>query len=438
MRRATGGGLPVLLLAVLIAGCSSSPAETGFAWDSQSGSQSNELGQQSAVTGDSGLLAEHVDGLPFDLLVGPHQSDTVDLVKAKDAEVAVEGVAYETLGETEMQGHMPGPMPRVVLDDGSAFGSLMHLASEGDVTSLEDIPSEAGVIAVDGTFTPLQDIAAEMSPISGSNPDGLLFEPQHASAAGEWVVWREGSAGEHNALPTLDSDDWRLVAWDRDTGVVSEIASAFLVHGDRFAPYASWDVAPSSDGTLVYFEAMMPAGDDWENTVISVPLEGGSDISLLGRGLMPAANPEGGVFWISLDWGDTGTVVFDGEPLFSVSGEGWSVRRLAASSDLVVATVWDGSTAWLVVYDVATGQVVRVVDTGSDWAEVSLSGRSFVWGNSAGGSDPMMYFMDAAGDPIALWGVQGLSAPLINGEHLAVPMEGEDGAITWTFLRWLG
>ena len=99
--------------------------------------------------------------------------------------------------------------------------------------------------------------------------------------------------------------------------------------------------------------------------------------------------------------------------------------------------MWGASGAYLVVYDVAAGQVTRVVDTGSDWAEVSVSGREFVWGNSAGNADPMMYYLSEGGEPVSLWGLQGLSAPLINGETLVVPAESTDGAIVWEFLRWL-
>lgn len=435
--------LALLLVAGVTAGCAPDQAQSSAVSPPAALPQSVEE-SQSAENSQSGLPYEQfvslkVDGLPFELQVLSAPTQSVGVVKAQSAKNSILGTDYEVLGWTETQGNMPGPMPRVLLEDGSAFGSLMHRVGDGDITSLEDIPSEAGIIATNGTFTPLSEFAKEMTSLPGSNPDELYFEPQHANAVGSWVVWREGSAGQANAMPNLDSDDWRMVAWNTSTEDVTELASAFLTHGDRFAPYASWDSAPTTDGTLAYFEATIP-GDDgsWVNSVLSVPLDSPGDISLVGRGMMPVASLGGEPYWIATLDNDPGTVVKDGKPLFSVSGSGWSIRRLAGSEDLLIATVANETSAWLIIYDIAAGEITQVVDTGSDWAEASVSGSSFVWGNNSGSGDPTMYRMEAGESPVALWGVQGLSAPLISGDVLAVPTELDNGAIVWTFLRWLG
>lgn len=461
----SGGRAPIAaLLAVSVVALAGVAGCTRPVTESSSGSQSGDAvasptpapapaPQAAAVNGT--LISTAIDGVPFALLTASDAGDP-RVIRADSAELATEGHDYEVLGQTALEGTMPGPLPRVILDDGSAFGSLMHRIGDGEVLALEDIPSQIGLIASDGSFAPLEGTFGAMRSLSGSNPEDLYFEPQHASAFGQWVVWREGSAGRRGAMPTLDSDDWRLVAWNRDTGAVEEVASAFLAHGTRFAPYASWDVAPSTDGTDVYFEAMMPAahgakvdGDAgasaWVNSIVSAPLDGSGAVTVLDRGTMPVANArEGGAFWVSTDAVSAtgkeaergpGVVTDNGRPLFSVGGDGWRIVRLAGSSELLVATVSDGDGAWLVVYDLAADRVSDVIDTGSDWAEVSVSGREFIWGNGSGSGNPMMYRMDAEGRLRSLWGVQGLSAPLTNRSIAAVPIE-SDGGIVWRFLRW--
>lgn len=401
-----------------------------------------EQSSQSQVSPESGAAVEEPaegpsllrveTGLPFDLFTRDGGVAQIPVTHAQEASVAVSGEDFEELGSTHGEGNLPAPMPRTLISETEAFGAAI-LGIEPGAESLEAIDFALGTISTEGQFAALEP-AGQVQEIDGSNPEGLAFEPQHASSHAPWVVWREGSAGTKDSMPTLDFDDWRIMAWNQETGQVFEVASAFHLHGERFAPPATWDVSPSTDGTNVYFEALMPSGEDWENTILSTPLSEPGETTLLGHGISPVAK-DGGVYWVTE--GDEGRyrVVEDGEPLFEIGGDDWKIGRIAASDELLATTISSEEEAWILVWDVRSGEPAEAIETGSTWAEVSVSGAAFVWGNASAASDATMFHKDEDGVK-KLWATQGLSAPLLFEGTLAVPEETADGGITWRFLRW--
>lgn len=415
-------------MALLLGGCSSLEAREVSEPARQ---MPSAVGQSGDVDGELTLAQTE---LPFDLFL-PAGSESEPVIQ--EASPSGEEMPWEDLGQTLADPPLPGPLLRVLISETEGFGSQVQELPQGELTALEQVPSAPGIINVDGSFTPLQQLADEIQELPGSNPDGLYFEPQHASANYPWVVWREGSAGEPSAMPTLDADDWRVVAWNQETGVVREVMSAFILHGERFAPHATWDIAPTTDGTSAYFEATVPDGaGGWVNSVIAAPLDGLGEAVVVGPGMSPQAKPEGaGAYWIDATGSGFTQVVDSGAALMRIEGEGWGATRLAVSEALLVVTVSSEGSGWLLVWDRGSGALVAAVENPSATAEVNVSGREFVWGNGSAPSDPMMYHWDEKSGPTPIWGLQGLSAPLIFGSTLALPAEEADGYIAWRFLE---
>lgn len=408
-----------LMCALVLTGCTAAVPEEPVVNPPQSLEPAPPSGDSQSQSGGKQSGAEQAANLPFGLTV-PVQS----VMDVRDARVAVAGEDFELLGTAPV-----GPFPSSVLPGGNGFGSLRV---DGGAANIESLRFEVGEIRPDEPFAPLVDIAQPLRELPGSNPAGLSFEPQNSSVFGDWVVWREASAGGPQTAPTLDSDDWRVIAWNRKSGEVTEMASAFLLHGNRAAPYATWDVAPSTDGKFVYFEATVPTSEgEWVPSVISIPLAEPGNVAVVAQGTSPYANSrDGGVFWA-----DGLTVRQDGRELFALSGEGWWISALRASQDLLVVSATSDAGAWLLVWDLETSSMVAAINTDSDLAFPSVSGRSVVWGNGSGNGDPSMYRWEV-GEPIQWFGqLQGLSLPVSSDNTVVFPeVAGE--TIEWKFAQF--
>jgi|GEM_PF-6942088 hypothetical protein len=433
--------LPLLSLAILLAGCTPiviSPESNDAQSDgAQSPGKSPSISTQptqepqstSTPSPSNAEASTSIPGLPFDVTGQKENFTDVTVLDVKDAAP----FAGMEVGQTKPVDNMPGPFVSSILQDGQAFGSLTTRNTKaGD--GLESYLTVPGIIAQDGAFTPLTEVenTSPIKELKGSNPDKLYFEAQNSSASGNWVLWREGSAGKPGAMRTLESDDWRIVGWNRSTGTVQEFASAFLLHGDRFAPSATWDVAPTTDGKSIFFEAMVPNGDSWKNEIIAIPLDSPGTVKEIADGTMPVANNKGVGFLKG------NQVLYAGNEIFGIKGDGWQLTRLAISDRLLVATAVNEERAWLLIWNLDDSKMIAAIDTGSDWAEASAYGSKIVWGNSSWSGNPSMYFWDSSEtqkSPELLGELQGLSVPRIGPGLIAVPGEDQDGAIIWKLFQ---
>lgn len=387
------------------------------------------------------------DGLPFEVGARVGAFDGARVVKSSSTEV--EDAEMEVIGRTQVpDSGLPGPSVRTLLRDGTAFGAQLQPSEAGNIAELSDIPSVLGIISDEGVFEENAALTEGLVELPGSNADGLYFEPQDASANGTWVVWREGSAGVAGALPTLDTDDWRIVGWDQQTGKTVELASGFLLHGDRFAPRGSWSVAPSTDDTNTYFEAVVPSemadnlpgtrapvvadgGESWTRVVASVRNSSPGAVTLLASGTNPVATSDGPL-WIDSPTALTG----EGGPVLEIATPGWGISAISTDGDQVAATVTNerGDAAWILVWSTSEQHLVAAVDALSSWAQTSISGDSLVWGNGTYGGDGSMFMWRAESPDVASIGsAPGMSIPYVSGNRLAIPSLDNSGAVVWTF-----
>lgn len=400
-----------LVAAGACSGCT--PSTPAYEYPEQWQSSDSQSGGLRFSASQSGAVAV----LPFQL-----SSTPAALLTTADSVAAEPGKPYRVSGQTSGLS-----LPSSVLDDGSAFG-IKRAPLDSDS---EENPVVPGVFSTDGTFQALSEIAQPIQLLPGSNPGGLVFQTQNSSAFGDWVVWREGSAGGPQSVPTLENDDWRLIGWNRVTSTVKELASAYLLHGDRSAPYATWDVAPSTDGRFVYFEASVPQEGQWVPSILSVPLDSPGETTVLGAGTNPFADQrDGGVFYV-----DGNEVLKDGNVLFSVDSDEWHIGKLTGSPDLLAATVANGESAWLLLWDIGAQKMLAAIETGSDWAFASVGGKTVVWGNGSGNENPTMYRWAPDAQLTSFGAVQGLSIPITNGTEVVFPIQNE-GDITWQFTNW--
>lgn len=373
--------------------------------------------------------------VPFSVFVEAESDSGIDVLRVRDEDTE-ELTGFELLGHTVADGAMPGPSVRTVLDADTSFAALMHIDdSDEAITDLSQISSELGTVSSKGVFTPKPSLS-EPSELPGSNPDDLYFEPQNASSGDGWVLWREGSAGAKGTMPTMDALDWRIVAWDRTTDSVTELASSFLLTHDRFVPRSPWDGAPTTDGTYAYYEAYIGAeSDDYQRSVIRVPLLAPGEVEIVSDGTMPAANAESQrAYWVI----DNDTVVDGDNPLFRIESDQWRLADLNASARFVVATVANGEDpAWLLVWSVEEDKLQSVIEVTSDSVAASLSGSNIAWGNGSGSSDPTMFYLNLNDPkPRMLGQTLGYSAPCIGPNQIAIPSIDANGAIEWEFMRF--
>lgn len=423
-------GTITLLAAVFLSGCSASSTEEQQSLDALQPQPQSQTAQSAEQQQSHGELS----ALPFNVVKGAEAVGPRRLVDAFQAEPT----DFTILGQTVPGDLLPGPSVRALLDPDSAFGALMSDISDGEITDLAQLPSELGIIQTDGTFQALPNLTDSVQELPGSNPDDLYFEPQNASVHENLVIWREGSAGARGAMPSLDTDDWRLVVWDRDSQEVRELASAFSTAGTRSAPRSPWDGAPTTDGQNVYFEAMMPDGetaDQFSRSILSVPLDSPGQVEVLAQGAAPVADPsQPGVFWVS----EGTTVMHSDSPLFSIEGGGWQVAYLAASEEFLVATVASESwePGWMLVWDISAVSLEAAVSLTASWAVPVVSGKSMVWGSGSADSDATMFYWDADSElPRVLGNTPGFSLPQLSGDLVALPVLTDEGAIVWQFAR---
>ena len=446
-RHSASCGLAIVLVgaATALSGCTSSytrpEAPLTASIESQVQSSAESAGPEWAVV--------QLGGLPFELGARVGAFDGAQVVEPTSIEIGA--VELDVIGRTQAPSSgMPGPSVRTLLSDGTAFGAQLQPPELDTVEELSDIPSVLGIINGEGVFEEDPTLTEDMAELAGSNEDGLYFEPQDASSNGTWVVWREGSAGMADALPTLNTDDWRVVGWDRETGRTTELASGFLLHGDRFAPRGSWSIAPSTDGSTTYFEAVVPSsmadslpgtpapitsdgGNVWTQVIARVANTNPGEVTLVANGTSPVVTGTGPL-WID----NQRTLVGEAAPDLEVSTPGWGIGAISTDGDqvAVTATNENGEGAWILVWSMREQRLVAAVNALSAWAQTSISGDVLVWGNGTYGGDGSMFMWDAEGLGISNIGdAPGISIPYVNGRILAIPSLDDSGAVIWSFAK---
>lgn len=467
MRVVRAGLLGLLVGGVALVGCTSGDDSGG-----ENSVQSAPLSQPSNVAAPQRLEVWNLPGLPFALRAQDDPWISTLVLHATDArswedpktaspeeESGREQLAASTTitvtvtGETDVgEGGLPGPSLRVILDSTQALAGLITPQVGVEITDLSQIPTILGIVDREGVFRTSDTLDSGPTELNGSNPEHLYFEPQDFSARGDWVAWREGSAGSSGELPVLDFDDWRIVAWNKTSGTPQEYASGHLLHGQRQAPRSSWNGAPTVDGQYIYFAAALPealaTGEDakhpeprWVTSVIRVPLDTPGAVEVVGAGVAPAANPSGGVYWVR---GGT-TMVSSRQDLekeeiveWEVETPGWSISSLAVEDNYVFASLTGANSqnAWILVWDMSTHQIVAALESVADWVELSAAGDLVAWGNGTANSDPSMYLWRVGDETITnLGATQGFSLPKVGESSLAVPRLTDSGAIIWELGR---
>lgn len=421
---------------------------------------------QSSVAPEEALAAWEQAGIPFMLRAPADPWGSTSILHAADAitwEASVprvesgegggEPLTITPIGQTMTgEGGLPGPSIRAILNSTQALAGLLTPELGVEITDLSQVPTKLGIVGEDGVFKETASLAAGPVELEGSNPEGLYFEPQDFSVNGDWVSWREGSAGRIGALPVLDFDDWRIVGWDQSAREPQEYASGYLLHGQRQAPRISWNGAPTVDGQYIYFAAALPdalvsgtgassSEEQWVSSVIRVPLDSPGEVEVVGVGTAPAAAPDGGVYWVGggTDLIFTPADQAEGERvLWEVETPGWEITSLTASGKYVFAVVTGvtSQAAWILAWEVSSGQVVAALESNTDWVELSASENLVTWGNGTANSDPSMYLW-RLGDKsvVSLGGTQGFSVPKVGEGLLAIPRLSDSGAILWDLAR---
>lgn len=390
------------------------------------------------------LKQQTLPALPFTVVAPAGALDGAEVIALGDE---LEHAQVHITGYTEvLPMGLPGPSVRTLLTDGRAFAAKMEPLLDRPTQDLADVPSTLGLLNATGTYEELSGLTEDIRELPGSNVDALYFEPQDASSFKNWVVWREGSAGSNKGFPTLDTDDFRIVLWDRDSGEVLEVASSFLLHSSRFAPRGSWSVPPYTDGYSVYFEAVIPSeastglqgdtetisddtGKKWAQVISKVPIAEPGNVSFLARGTSPVAT-EDGPFWIE----NSSTVRGLSGPEFEVVSESRSLATLTTDGQSIAATVVDseGENAWILIWSPADQTLSAAVNARAPWAQSSLSGDTLVWGNgTSGGEGDMHAWHRGWAGPKKLGRAPGMSIPHVKGSAVAIPSLTDSGAVIW-------
>lgn len=443
-----------LLIAVAAAPLLALTACTAVIEDAETGDKQSEGAQSSAQlapfsrdNANISLPVHDVNGLPFQIAAASPATEKMRLLLAKDAVDPGQILTLKKTGKTVMPpDSMAGPSLRAIMSPDQIFaGQIMPKMDGRDFTDLSQIPTVLGVVDQSGEFVADYRLTEEISSLDGSNPEGLYFEPQDASVNGDWVVWREGSAGQQGAFPTMEFDDWRVVAWNRKTDSVKEYASAFKIHQNRHAPRAPWSGPPTTDGTFIYFNAAVPAQlldskrpegqetQNWDVALLKTPLAKPGDVEVVAKSVASAAAPTGGVYWVE----NGAQVIYEGNPIFAIPTEGWVISSLAAGGSYLFAAVVpdtsDESTAgWIIAWNNDTGVVETGLESAAQWIEMSASSTAVAWGNGTASSNPEMFIWKRGDDAItAVGAAEGMSKPLVGTTTAAIPEITSDGAVLW-------
>lgn len=214
--------------------------------------ETSGLGEGPGATSDGAALREGAARLPFAIEGVASDAPVVEVADAAK-EASLEGV-WSFGGDYADIGSFP-------LDGDTVFGS--HSDDADDVASYG-----AALVGKDG---------AEM--LEQPSDDPLrYYEPQDGSGDAELAVWRSSLVGD---TAQAFADDWRLQAWDAETGEVRTLGAARDV--DAHATFQAYgDVVPTTNGEDVYFSTAMQDGDVWKAVVLSCGLSG-SGIGVVAR-----------------------------------------------------------------------------------------------------------------------------------------------------------
>ena len=380
--------------------------------------ETSGLGEGPGATSDGAALREGAARLPFAIEGVASDAPVVEVADAAK-EASLEGV-WSFGGDYADIGSFP-------LDGDTVFGS--HSDDADDVASYG-----AALVGKDG---------AEM--LEQPSDDPLrYYEPQDGSGDAELAVWRSSLVGD---TAQAFADDWRLQAWDAETGEVRTLGAARDV--DAHATFQAYgDVVPTTNGEDVYFSTAMQDGDVWKAVVLSCGLSG-SGIGVVAEGGYPAAVDGGALFATGLAAGGD-PVGFSEVALLGEAGETTLLSVSSEDSSWRVSGVWacgDGRAVAFSSDDAAAGSYIGVWDdafaTPLAWLHVqaptvvaSMNEDWLVWGSGSQSEHAEMYAFDLDGGRLALLGAtpgysrpasaQGSNAvmlPVFNGASAPVRFE---------------
>ena len=373
--------------------------------------ETSGLGEGPGATSDGAALREGAARLPFAIEGVASDAPVVEVADAAK-EASLEGV-WSFGGDYADIGSFP-------LDGDTVFGS--HSDDADDVASYG-----AALVGKDG---------AEM--LEQPSDDPLrYYEPQDGSGDAELAVWRSSLVGD---TAQAFADDWRLQAWDAETGEVRTLGAARDV--DAHATFQAYgDVVPTTNGEDVYFSTAMQDGDVWKAVVLSCGLSG-SGIGVVAEGGYPAAVDGGALFATGLAAGGDpvgfSEVALLGEArettLLSVSSEdsSWRVSGVWACGDgRAVAFSSDDGTAgsYIGVWGDAFATPLAWLHVQAPTVVASMNEDWLVWGSGSQSEHAEMYAFDLDGGRLALLGATpGYSRPAIAQGSNAVMLPVFNGA----------
>lgn len=441
------GALVLLVGSVaLAAGCTTGPG-TGDATSGGGPGGETAPGAPSSPTSSDVDPGVDVDlGLPFHLSVPRDVARGMDvtpaqvLTPAADAPPATLTRLWETGGDFSTIASLPIDAERV-------FGSSTETP--------RDIASYGAAVLTPSGVHPLTDG-------SDKGPGGAYYEPQDGSVRGNWVVWRSATLNVGD-LSGAGVDDWRIQSADLSGGTVHDLADARGLNGVDTTPATGSDAAPTLNDRTAYFASAVRHGEDWEQMVLGVPLDGSGKVREIVAGTHPAA-VDGGVLVVQRTSGASGesgesgasgesrsgdltaVVLHDeGEPadpttLFSVvpGSSRWQLRGLWASGPHRVVAVGPGRDGdqgtYLGLWDAPEGggaaesgpgtgtggdgsaaQVpMRWIHVASPTVVVSVNATHVAWGSGSQQDPAQMYVMAWGSDEPALLGTApGYSRPAL-------------------------
>lgn len=328
-----------------------------------------------------------------------------------------------------------------ILSDEWTFG--------GDYARIGSFPLNAQTVFGSATDDP-DDIYSYRAALLGSSGDVYIedaqssdtyYEPQDGTGTTSLVVWRSSL---FTGLPTMGTDDWRLQAWDSESGEAIVLGTAEQLNGTSETPMLDGEIVPTANETHAFFASYVGSGESWAPTVLAYDLGvENQDPVVIGEGSYPAAT-EGGAYWagsvVSTDagtfyqslnlWSTSGT-----EQIFSVSSdEGtWGITGVWASGDTVAVCLSSDDSSqgcYVGIWTDDLGTCVVWLHVPSVQVVGSLNGEWFVWGAGSQEQDAEMYAYGVQTGELELLGTcPGYSRPMIAQEDntVMVPVSPEGG-----------